>query len=98
MSNQLKKAEAESEARGKLLEAVRRAVGGDTWEQAVQRVKDAVEDRDRLREVLAAVVEHSEYEDGELHVDMERVAAVLEVDAGDAIGELESLAWATEGI
>lgn len=93
MSEALKKSEAESEARGKLLEKLRRHVGGDTWEQAVATAKAALDDRDELREVLSAVCEHSEYADGELYVDMERVAAVLEIDVGDAIGHIETLAW-----
>lgn len=93
MSEALKKSEAESEARGKLLEKLRRHVGGDTWQQAVDIACAALDSRDVLREVLSAVCEHSEYVDGELVVDMERVAAKLEIDPGDAMGHMESIAW-----
>ena len=95
MSNQLKNAEAESEARGRLLERLRRALGGDTWDEAVKRAEAMVEQRDALQEALAAVVEHGEYDSStqELHVDMERVAAALDVESEDAIGELQTRAW-----
>ncbi len=47
----------------------------------------------QMRAALAAIMEHSEYTDGELAVDLYAVADALDIEQEDVVGELEVLAY-----
>lgn len=79
------------DAAGDVARAVLRQDRISRSSDAVAPAESLVRENQRLREVLSAILEHSDVDD-ELHVNLEAVASALGA-TGDIVEHLESLAW-----